>query len=54
MFPARIQFEVEQFQQVEAGQLLYRFNSQEWLELQAKIDLLLASVKQTEAKLTST
>ncbi|MEM1222404.1 MAG: hypothetical protein AAGH40_06535 [Verrucomicrobiota bacterium] len=46
-----IQFEVKQFDPVEAGQLLYRFRSNDWLSMQSEIDLLLASCEQAKAKL---
>lgn len=53
MLPGRIQYEVDQLEKVEAGDLLYRFQSPEWLALQTRIDLALANRDQAQAKLNA-
>ncbi|MEO0508362.1 MAG: efflux RND transporter periplasmic adaptor subunit [Verrucomicrobiota bacterium] len=49
--PGVIQFQVKQFERVEPGQILYRYRSHEWAEIQSEIDLLVASLEQAEVKL---
>ena len=48
--PGVIQFQVKQFERVEPGQILYRYRSHEWAEIQSEIDLLVASLEQAEVK----
>ena len=50
MLPGRVEFKVDQFDEVKPGTPLYRFRSSEWLELQVKIDLARAALEQTRAK----
>jgi multidrug efflux pump subunit AcrA (membrane-fusion protein) len=50
MLPGRVQFEVDQHQQVAPGDLLYRFQSPQWLELQTRIDLAAAGREQAQTK----
>ena len=46
LLPGSVEFAVNQFDEVKAGTVLYRFRSQEWLELQSQIDLARASLDQ--------
>lgn len=50
LLPAQVRFEVDQFDKVEPGTLLYRFQSPEWLELQSRIDLAVADYEQVALK----
>jgi len=50
MLPGRVEFKVDQFDEVKPGTPLYRFHSSEWLELQVQIDLARAALEQTRAK----
>jgi hypothetical protein len=50
MLPAQVSFEVNQFESVKAGDPLYRFLSPEWLELQSRIELAVASHDQAVLK----
>jgi multidrug efflux pump subunit AcrA (membrane-fusion protein) len=50
VFPGHVEFEVAQFDKVEAGTVLYRFRSPKLLELQAQVDLANATLAQTIAK----
>lgn len=44
-----VEFTVDQFDEVKAGTVLYRFRSREWLELQSQIDLARASLEQARS-----
>lgn len=44
-----VEFAVNQFDEVKPGTVLYRFRSQEWLELQSQIDLARASLDQARS-----
>ncbi|MDX1679465.1 MAG: hypothetical protein R3242_01930 [Akkermansiaceae bacterium] len=50
MLPAQVRLEVEELQTVKAGDLLYRFQSPQWLDLQSRIELAVASYKQASLK----
>lgn len=50
LLPAQVRFEVDQFEAVKPGTLLYRFQSPQWLELQSRIDLALARYEQATLK----
>jgi hypothetical protein len=50
LLPAQVHFAVDQFEAVEPGTLLYRFQSPQWLELQSRIDLAVASYHQATLK----
>jgi hypothetical protein len=50
MLPGRVEFAVDQFDEVKPGTILYRFRSPKWLELQAQIDLVSASLDQARSK----
>ncbi len=50
MLPAQVRFKVTEYQNVEAGELLYRFQSPEWLKLQSRIDLAITSHQQATLK----
>ncbi|BCX48452.1 hypothetical protein HAHE_23600 [Haloferula helveola] len=50
VLPAQVSFEVDQFQKVEPGTVLYRFQSPQWLEFQSRIDLAVASYEQATLK----
>ena len=50
MLPGRVEFAVDQLDEVEPGTVLYRFRSPKWLELQAQIDLVRASLDQARSK----
>jgi multidrug efflux pump subunit AcrA (membrane-fusion protein) len=50
MLPGNVEFEVNQFDKVEVGTVLYRFRSPQWLELQSRVDLAKASLEQSRAK----
>lgn len=50
MMPAQVRLEVDELQAVNPGDLLYRFQSPQWLELQSRIELALASHKQAVLK----
>ena len=50
MLPGRVQFEVDQHQEVTRGDVLYRFQSPQWLELQSRLDLAGAGRDQVQAK----
>lgn len=66
MLPGTVQFEVDQYQRVEAGDLLYRFRSPEWPEIQheiivgeqdiesalAEIDVARSRIAETERRVT--
>ena len=45
-----VEFEVDQFQEVKASDLLYRFKSPNWGEYQSQIDLAKADLDQSQAK----
>lgn len=51
MAPARVRLEVDELQSVEVGDLLYRFQSTQWLEMQSRIELTEAAYKQASLKL---
>jgi len=50
MLPGHIEFLVNQFDGVESGTPLYRFRSLQLLDLQQRVDLATASLRQSEAK----
>jgi hypothetical protein len=50
LLPAQVRFAVDQFEMVKPGTLLYRFQSPQWLELQSRIDLAVASYEQATLK----
>ena len=50
MLPGHIEFLVNQFDEVKAGTPLYRFRSLQLLDLQQRVDLAQASLRQAEAK----
>lgn len=50
MLPAQVRFEVDELQKVEPGDLLYRFQSPKWLELQSRIDLAITGYQQATLK----
>lgn len=50
MLSGRVEFAVNQFNQVEPGAVLYRVRSLQWRELQAQIDLAVAALDQSRAK----
>jgi hypothetical protein len=50
MLPAQVRFEVDEFQKVEPGTLLYRFQSPQWLELQSRIDVAMTGHQQATLK----
>ncbi len=50
MLPGRVQLEVDQFDTVEPGTLLFRFRSPQWREIQAQIDLARAGLDHAKAK----
>ena len=50
LLPAQVRFVVDQFEAVNPGTLLFRFQSPEWLELQSRIDLAVASHAQATLK----
>lgn len=49
MLPGRVEFAVDQLDEVKPGTVLYRFRSPKWLELQAQIDLVRASLDQARS-----
>lgn len=51
MLPGRVEFAVDELDEVEPGTLLYTFRSTKWLELQAQVDLTRAALDQTRSKL---
>ena len=51
MLPGVVEFSVDQFDAVKAGDILYQFRSAEWLELQATIQLANAALEQARTKL---
>lgn len=50
MMPAQVRFEIDELQAVKAGDLLYSFQSPQWLELQSRIELAVASHQQSTLK----
>ncbi|MFT6864074.1 MAG: multidrug efflux pump subunit AcrA (membrane-fusion protein) [Akkermansiaceae bacterium] len=50
MLPGHIEFLVNQFHEVKSGTPLYRFRSLQLLDLQQRVDLATASLRQSEAK----
>lgn len=50
MLPGHVEFEVDQFDEVQVGTPLYRFRSPQWLELEARVNLAKASLAQSLAK----
>lgn len=46
LLPAQVRFEVDQFDEVKPGTLLFRFQSPEWLDLQSRISLAVANHEQ--------
>jgi len=50
MLPAQVRIQVDELQAVKAGDLLYRFQSPQWLELQSRIELAVASHKQASLR----
>jgi len=50
MLPGHVEFLVNQFDEVKAGTPLYRFRSLKLLDLQQRVDLAKASLRQSEAK----
>lgn len=50
LLAGQVEFVVDQLDKVEPGTVLYRFRSPEWLELQSRIDLALASLEQAEVR----
>ena len=43
LLPAQVRFEVDQFEEVEPGATLFRFQSPRWLELQSRVDVARAA-----------
>ena len=54
MMPAQVLFEIDELQVIEAGDLLFRFRSPQWLALQSRIELASASYQQASLKNAST
>lgn len=54
LLPAQVRFEVEQFDQVQVGDLLYRFQSPQWTEIQSRIELTSAAHRQASAEYEAT
>lgn len=50
MLPAQVRFETDELQSVKPGDLLYRFQSPQWLEQQSRIELAAAAHKQASLK----
>jgi len=50
LLSGQVEFVVDQLDKVEAGTVLYRFRSAEWLELQSRIDLAIASLEQAQVR----
>ena len=50
LLAGQVEFVVDELDKVEPGTVLYRFRSPEWLELQSRIDLALASLEQAEVR----
>ena len=50
LMPAQVRFEIDQFDEVKPGTLLFRFQSPQWLELQSRIDLAVAAHNQATLK----
>lgn len=50
LMPAQVRFEIDQFDEVKPGTLLFRFQSPQWLELQSRIDLAVAAYNQATLK----
>lgn len=51
LLPGHVRFEVDQFDEVKIGTLLYRFQSPKWLELQSRIDQAAAGYEQARLQL---
>ena len=54
MLPGIVEFRVKQFEEVKKGAVLYRLRSNSGLELQAKVELVQASLLEKKAKAAST
>lgn len=50
LLSAQVRFEVDQLDEVRPGDVLFRFQSPQWLELQSRIDLAVASHEQAMLK----
>lgn len=50
LLPGHIRFEIDQFDEVKAGTLLYRFQSPKWLEIQSRIYQAVADYEQAKLK----
>jgi hypothetical protein len=50
LLPGHVRFEIDQFDEVKPGTLLYRFQSPKWLELQSRIDQAVAGYEQAKLK----
>jgi len=50
LLAGQVEFSVDQFDKVEPGTVIYKFRSPEWLELQSRIDLALASLEQARVQ----
>ena len=50
LLPGQVEFAVDELDPVKRGDVLYRFRSPKWLELQSEIDLAKASLKQAETQ----
>ncbi len=50
LLPGHVRFEIDQFDEVKAGTLLYRFQSPKWLDLQSRIDQAVAGYEQAKLK----
>jgi len=50
LLAGQVEFVVDELDKVEPGTVLYRFRSPEWLELQSRIDLALASLEQARVR----
>lgn len=51
MLPGVVEFQVDQFDEVKPGDVVYQFRSAKWLELQARIHLASAALDQARTKL---
>jgi len=50
LLPGQVEFAVNELDEVKPGEVLYRFRSPKWLELQSEIDLAKASLDQAETQ----
>ncbi len=53
LLPAQVRFALKQFDEVEPGTLLYRFQSPQWGEIQSRINLAAANHRQAKAEYES-